>query len=380
MLEIKRQTVSSVVFPTPLQTIEYAARMCYASLDKMYPTKTADFVRNLMKRGHCTPLEHAYLRIYVEEIQDGALRTYLSGLQQFAAPGDYPLADRRLSRGAFYRGQNERGHYVCGNARDVCWWIGKHTDPIEFLTNPAVVTDPYYMVADIITDRGIATEFFRHRTMSYDDDGYEQGYKSLDVELVPEMAVNQQSTRYINFDRKPVCIIRQEPAEWAYNEHCMEYQLWYSSCRKSIETYSDMIKLGVTPEFARSVLPLSLGTRVVLSGSITNWVYLLALRLPKGAHPMARLLAAQIWQMLKRNEVWYSKAKDFMAKGKLDGEFDVKSFDEESEAILTLVKEREGALQCKTQPMDSKEKQSAPETEKPSTLVKDSVVEMISKQ
>ena len=84
----------------------------------------------------------------------------------------------------------------------------------------------------------------------------------------------------------------------------MEYQLWYNSCRKSIETYSDMIKLGVTPEFARSVLPLSLGTRVVLSGSITNWVYLLALRLPKGAHPMARLLAAPLWQMLKRNEVW----------------------------------------------------------------------------
>ena len=380
MLEIRSQTVTVLESKRPIDMVEYAARVCYDSIDKRDPAKTADFVRNLIKRGHCTPLEHAYVRVYPNSIEDLSTRTFAHTLYQFAAPADFPFADRRLTRGAFYRGQDNDGIYVCGNLRDIMWYIGHHCDPIDFVQLPAVIMDPYYMVLDIITDRGIATEFFRHRTMAYDDDGYEQGYKSLPVDFVPEMSLNQQSTRYVNFDKKPVYIIKQEPAEWAYNEHCMEYQLWYNSCKKSIETYSDMIKLGVTPEFARSVLPLSLGTRVVLSGSITNWVYLLALRLPKGAHPMARLLAAQIWQMLKRNEVWYSKAKDFMAKGKLDGEFDVKSFDEESEAILTLVKEREGALQCKTQPMDSKEKKSAPETEKPSTLAKDSVVEMTSKQ
>jgi len=380
MLEIKRQSVTAMQFDNPLQVVEYAARMCYASLDKIDPTKTADFVRNLVKRGHCTPLEHAYIRIYPNDIEDASVQTYVNGLLSFAAPGNYPLADRRLSRGVFYREEDERGPYVCGNLRDMSWWLGKHTDPLELMSSKAVILDPYYMVTDITTDRGIATEFFRHRTMAYDDDGYEQGYKSMAVEFVPEMAVNQQSTRYVNFNKKPTYIILQEPAEWAYNENCMAYSLWYNSCKKAIDTYNDMLQLGETPEFARSVLPLSLGTRVVLSGSITNWVYLLSLRLPKGAHPMARLLAAYIWESIKLNKVWYSKAVEFMSSGKLDGEFDVAAFDKESEALLTLVKERtRRSLQCKTQPMDSREKQSAPETEKPSTLVNASV-ETISKQ
>lgn len=345
MLEIRSQSVTVLDAKRPIDMVEYAARVCYDSIDKRDQAKTADFVRNLIKRGHCTPLEHAYVRVYPNRIDDPSIRTFAHTLHQFAAPADFPFADRRLTRGAFYRGKDDDGIFVCGNLRDIMWYIGHHCDPIDFVQLPAVIMDPYYMVLDIITDRGIATEFFRHRTMAYDDDGYEQGYKSLPVDFVPEMSLNQQSTRYVNFDKKPVYIIRQEPAEWAYNDKCMEYSLWYCSCEKAIHTYSDLLQLGVTPEFARSVLPLSLGTRVIMSGSIVNWLYLLNLRLPKGAHPMARHLAAMIWEKIKANPVWYGKAEDFLKDGMLDKEFNAADFDREANDILTLVKQRRGDTQ-----------------------------------
>ena len=53
----------------PLDMVEYAARVCYDSHNKTDPDKTADFVRGLIKRGHCTPLEHAYVRIHIDKMR-----------------------------------------------------------------------------------------------------------------------------------------------------------------------------------------------------------------------------------------------------------------------------------------------------------------------
>lgn len=362
MLEISRQHVCTLMAENPLDMVEYAARVCYDSHNKTDPDKTADFVRGLIKRGHCTPLEHAYVRIHIDKLEDASTRTFAHALYQFAAPGDYPFADRRLSRGVFYRGEDEDGLFVSGNLRDLIWYLNKHSDAVELMQSEAVTMDPYYMVCDIKTDRGIATEFFRHRTMAYDDDGYQMGYKSIGVDLVQEPAVNQQSTRYVNYEKKPVYIINQEPATWAHDEDSFEYKLWLNNCTQSIRAYSDLINSGVTPEFARSVLPMCLGTRVILSGTITNWVYLLNLRLPKGAHPMARLLAAMIWERLKSTKVWYDNAMEFMASSKLDGEFNAVDFDKEAAEILTLLKHSRGKHQCQKQPMDSSEPKPEPDT------------------
>lgn len=337
MITLERQSVSELQVSDPFELIETAARICFNSEDKKQPGKSESFVRGLIKRGHLTPLEHAYVRIYLDLIEEGPLRSYSFCLHNFAAPGDYPFADRRLTRGAFYRGQDdEKGPYVAGNVRDIVWYFKHHVDPIDYLKEVKAELDPNYAVLLLTTDRGIATEFFRHRTMSYDDDGNERGYKSLEVDFVPEPSINQQSTRYVNFTKKDVSLILPEPAEWAYDPTTWQHSMWHNTCEYSLKIYQNMVESGMTPEYARNVLPLSLGTKVIMSGSVLNWLYVLNLRLPKGAHPQARLLSSYIWYTLWNNHREYIKG--ILEKEKLDQEFQCIDFAAEAREIQKTVK------------------------------------------
>lgn len=339
-MEVIQQSVKQITGLRPLELVEMGARICYASTDKIQPGSAKQFVRNLTTRGHFTPLEHAYVRIYIDEIREGAMKTYVSGLYHAAAPSDYPFADRRLTRGAFYRGKDDRGSFVAGNLRDIYMYISAQDDSLDFYETDAVQLAPDHAVFEIITDRGIATEFFRHRTMSYDDSGYENGYVSYSVEYVPELSVNQQSTRYVNFSRHPFSVILPEPFKFAYDPISAEHQAWYSTCAACFETYKELTEHKLAPEAARDVLPLSTATTVVMSGSVLNWMYVINLRIPKGAHPRARMLACDLWDILKKQfpdlVVQYSRG------GKLDGTYDLCDFDKCALEMQTMIRNNRG--------------------------------------
>ena len=346
-MEVIPQSAKLITGLRPLELVELSARICYASTDKIKPGSAKQFVANLVSRGHFTPLEHAYLHIYPDRVQDAAMKTYLTGLYNAAAAGDYPFANRRLTRGAFYRGEDSNGRYVAGNLRDVYMYLGVHDPSLDLYETDAVQLAPDYAVFEIVTDRGIATEFFRHRTMSYDDSGYENGYISYSVEYVPELAVNQQSTRYVNFTTHPGALILPEPFKYAYDPASAEYQTWYNTCAAAFDAYKLLREHNIAPEAARDVLPLSTATTVVLSGSVLNWLYLLNLRIPKGAHPRARMLASAIWDILKEQFGQY--VVSYIKDGKLDGSYEICDFDKWNTDIKELALNNEKAAKGRTQ-------------------------------
>ena len=163
-------------------------------------------------------------------------------------------------------------------------------------------------------------------------------HKSLEVDFCLEPSINQQSTRYINFTKKNATLILPEPAEWAYDTDSWEYQMWHNTCRYSLQIYYDMVLNGMPPEYARNVLPLSLGTKVIMSGSLMNWLYVLNLRLPKGAHPQARLLAAKIWDALMADLDHSSYINRVLSEGKLDHQFEHIDFAQEAADINSQLK------------------------------------------
>lgn len=340
-MEIITQSAKLVTGMRPLQLVEYCARVCYASADKITETSARPFVTNLVKRGHYTPLEHAYLHIYIDEIKDSSTKVYATGLYHAAASGDYPWANRNLTRGGFYRGKDARGPYVAGNLRDVYAYMSAHDASLDLYESDAVQLANDYAVLELVTDRGIATEFFRHRTMSYDDSGYENGYTSYSVEYVPELSVNQQSTRYVNFSKHPFSVVLPEPFAWAYDPTCAEYQTWYGTCDNCFDKYKLLTEHNIPPEQARNILPLSTATTVLLSGSILNWLYVLNLRMPQGAHPQARLLACMIWDELKPH--FMQQIMSYLNKGKLDGTYDFCDFDQQKDLIRQLIAKNRGA-------------------------------------
>ena len=56
------------------------------------------------------------------------------------------------------------------------------------------------------------------------------------------------------------------------------YGNWYANCIGSERVYFRMLKYGATPEEARSVLPNSLKTEIVVTANMREWRHILSLR------------------------------------------------------------------------------------------------------
>ena len=108
-------------------------------------------------------------------------------------------------------------------------------------------------------DRGISHEIVRHRLASF----------------------AQESTRFCNYGKdkfgnevtviKPI-FLKDKP------EDDREYRHWYCTCKLAEFSYFGMLDEGATPQEARSVLPNSLKTEVVMTANIREWRHFLKLR------------------------------------------------------------------------------------------------------
>lgn len=120
-----------------------------------------------------------------------------------------------------------------------------------------------------ICDRGVSHEIVRHRLASY----------------------CQESTRYCNYSKEgfgeEITVIK--PCFW--DETDLKYAAWANFCSNAEDAYIDLIRSGATPQEARSVLPNSLKTEVVMTANIREWRHFLKLRCAKAAHPQMREVA-----------------------------------------------------------------------------------------
>ena len=127
-----------------------------------------------------------------------------------------------------------------------------------------------------ICDRGVTHELVRHRLASY----------------------SQESTRYANYAKEKfgseITVIK--PPFW--NEDSAEYQTWLAAMEYAEKAYLNMIEMGARPEQARSVLPNSLKTEIVMTCNVREWRHVFKLRCSKAAHPQIRELLMPLLQEL----------------------------------------------------------------------------------
>ena len=118
----------------------------------------------------------------------------------------------------------------------------------------------------IICDRGVSHEIVRHRIASY----------------------SQESTRYCNYarDRFGSELTFIEPVFW--QEGSEEYTIWKNQMQSAEDSYIKLISAGVSAEQARSVLPNSLKTELVMTMNLREWRHFFKLRTSKSAHPQMR--------------------------------------------------------------------------------------------
>lgn len=113
----------------------------------------------------------------------------------------------------------------------------------------------------------------------------------------------QESTRYCNYANdkfgREITVIK--PNFWdddsdASNEN---YLKWESAMKDAEAWYLELLDNGATPQEARSVLPNSLKTEIVMTANLREWRHFLKLRTSPAAHPQMRQIALMLLKQLK---------------------------------------------------------------------------------
>lgn len=264
------------------KSIELAGRVCYKSEDKITENSAREFVNRMIKSGHGAMLEHGTVYMFIPIDCD---------------KHDYHVAQKyhnnKYSRGIIRNEHfllNKNGYYITTNLRVLVEneWMNdlKYIcDLTEFHEKRATV--------HFVCDRGVSHEFVRHRVFSF----------------------AQESTRYCNYSKDKFGneLTFIQPC-WLDDERLKLYGPYHTIIRnKSPESifianlnnverdYLDLISLGWKPQEARTVLPNSLKTELVMTGFVNDWEQFFKLRTAPNAHPQARELAIPLREEFIKN-------------------------------------------------------------------------------
>ena len=132
--------------------------------------------------------------------------------------------------------------------------------------NHASVLEHGAITVRFVIDRGVSHELVRHRIASF----------------------SQESTRYCNYTKgkfdSEIKVIK--PCFW--KEGSFEFSVWKTACENAEKAYFKLIEAGAKAQEARSVLPNSLKTEVVMTTNPREFRHIFALRCAPAAHPQMR--------------------------------------------------------------------------------------------
>lgn len=244
--------------------IELAGRTCYKSEDKITEGSAESFVDRLIESGHFSALEHGTVYLSVADMW--------GNLDVVKRYDDNPYSVVRLCYDTSenlittnYRVLVENGWF--NDLRYICEPTKRHEKRVT---------------VKFLCDRGVSHEFVRHRKFSF----------------------SQESTRYCNYSKgkfgEGVTFIFPS---WLDKENDQDATDTYIDLMAESEyAYLKLLRLGWKPEQARSVLPNSLKTELVMTGFVSDWKHFFDLR-SNGAtgkpHPQAKELADPLYMKFR---------------------------------------------------------------------------------
>lgn len=142
------------------------------------------------------------------------------------------------------------------------------------------VTEHEKISVIVVCDRGVSHEIVRHRLAAY----------------------SQESTRYCNYFQEkhgrqinviePFFFLPETGKDAEESRQLMHrYNKWMHSCIIAEADYMDLIDAGAIPQEARSVLPNSLKTEIMITYNMREWRHFFSLRAEKPAHPQMKQIA-----------------------------------------------------------------------------------------
>ena len=134
-----------------------------------------------------------------------------------------------------------------------------------------------------VVDRGVSHELVRHRIASF----------------------AQESTRYCNYSKdkfgNEITVILPCFFDTGMGilSNSLVYQEWKSACECGEERYINLLKMGATPQQARTVLPNSLKTEITITANYREWRNFFKLRTAEASHPQMREITIPLLKEIK---------------------------------------------------------------------------------
>lgn len=229
---------------------------CYGE----YKTSADKFVDMLRRRGHLAMLEHSWI---IREAPNGYAQRSAQLKHLIVCPfwGGFSLFAGNL------RAFEEAGFMKHGTAQ------------LFVPPKKSVPNESKAMTARIVCDRGVSHEIVRHRPASYAQKSTRYCDESGGVAFViPPWVEDIEPGNY------PWSLINDEiPGQPETSA-----RRWAWACLEAERNYIDLRKDGWRPEQARSVLPNSLKTEIVVTASLAEWQHIFSLRCAPAAHPQMR--------------------------------------------------------------------------------------------
>ena len=302
---------------TPEQFIEKVGRTCYKSEDKITPESAPKFVHSLLLRCHEAMIEHWTLifRVKRADFYRSVFNAWTYAFEYWAreaTPEDsfvpkirftndcdrdhYVVSGNIRSWRDFIRLHKRNGGFVPYFLQEVALAaptffddlipikssIGEEDRWLTQITVSDLISDFEHMVHHDVTlkfvcDRGVSHELVRHRAASF----------------------AQESTRYCNYSKgkygAEITVVRPS---WCV-ENSSNWFAWKRACKRSEAAYMSLIMSGAAPQEARAVLPNSLKTEVIVTGSMGHWNHFFGLRCGPEAQPDMREVACMARDLLE---------------------------------------------------------------------------------
>lgn len=303
---------------SPLKKIEQIARVCYKSEDKITDNSYVKMITDLCQKQHYAMLEHASIVLFTDEefFQDIDMKTdMMKKLHSFNSFLRFTVTE-------------EDKYYISGSIRAWLEWCVACDNIFHKGINAAlfrILQSPTYRVAfgqvftgqvyeaggckevtyeelaempmcnvkfvhqnlsvHFVTDRGVSHEMVRHRPPSF----------------------GQESTRWCNYALgkygKEITFLKP----LFFKEGSVQWKIWEDSLKRAESAYFELIAEGCKPQEARSVLPNSLKTEIVITGNLQEWHHIFNLRACDAtgpAHPQMKQVMVPLLDEIKANDAF----------------------------------------------------------------------------
>lgn len=281
----------------PYEFIEKVGRTCYKSEDTITDGSAEKFVAGLVKREHMAMLEHEtiylvmpnsfmgdflfemdkkgeYLNFFNithrthSSVLSGSFRSFYDLFSKGGSTYTLEIIKRCIKSAyplVFDRFMDEFFFSIYPETQNQCVLYTRQEFIDRFKDQPEVLFKHLTHTFKFVCDRGVSHEFVRHRVASF----------------------AQESTRYCNYSKdkfgREITVIepfffeadgvRVQTENWSER-----YGAWRYSCEVAETSYFRILDDGGTPQEARTVLPNSLKTEIIITATESEWQHIVNLR------------------------------------------------------------------------------------------------------